>query len=194
MKKTLDEEYVNCFHSIVQEEKSTKKWMNTYSLLTQAITSSEKLDDQGKEEYCTFCLIPFLKLIIQLQQLSEKKVKLCIRYTDLMLNEDIDYSKDNSIEDALRGIEKMTQNISLNEWHRHELREALDTLLHHTKNRKNLWDRIVDQRSVWSNSVDESSADESSVSESSLDESSVWVSGNQSNNNTKLIWTNPHIL
>lgn len=179
MKKTLDEEYVKCFHSIVQEEKSIKNWMNTYSILTQAITSSDKLDDQGKEEYCIFCLIPFLKLIIQLQQLSDKKVKLCIMYTDLMLNEDIVYSKDNSIEDAVRGIEKMTLNLSINKWHRHELREALDTILHHTKNRKNLWDRIVDENSGW---------------ESSVAESSVWDSGNQSNNNTKLIWTNPHIL
>lgn len=205
MKNILDEEYVECLHSIVQHDESIEQCIKSYSLITQAIALSEDFDDQGKEEFCKFCLLPFLKLIIHLQQLSQKKEELCMRYTQSMLKEED--TNNSGIEDVLHDIERFTRDISMKEWQRYELQEALNSILNQTK-RKPVWNFSESESSIWESNDNDSSIWDESDNESSIwdigdNESSfwdrsendriVWGSENQSKNNTNSIWTNPQL-
>lgn len=128
---------VNCLHSLLQVEKSVNQWINTYSLMTRAITTVEQFSEQDQEEYYKFCLIPFLKLINQLNQLSDRKMDICMKYTDAIDRDDIDNPEYFKVDEAIYDIKTITRNIYMKELLRHELEEALNTISHQVKNIRN---------------------------------------------------------
>ncbi|KAA9012530.1 hypothetical protein [Niallia endozanthoxylica] len=135
MKPNLENKYMNGLYSIVNVHKPIDKLLASSLLMTRALSSSEEFNGQSKEDYCIFCLIPFLKSIINLQQMYFNKNDLCIRYSDSMIDNQDENLEYEVIEETIDDLKKVSLHLSLADSINHELQEVLSSLIQQTKNR-----------------------------------------------------------
>lgn len=132
MESNIENEYMNNLY-FGQVTKPVEKLLTSSLLMTSALSSYEKFDNQNKEEYCTFCFIPFLRLIGNLQRFYFHKRELCIRYLDSMIfYHDKDFDE-KIIEERIDELEHILFQMPLRESIYNEIQDILATLMQQTK-------------------------------------------------------------